>query len=143
MAKFEQKEDIPATVEEVWAVLSNPKTWNLWFPGISEVTVAGPLQKGTQFQWKNGADSGTGVVIRADVNQALEVDIDQGKNTTHHIFNLSAAGGVLGIGARDARLDYVLDTGGGALDQFIRGGNPIDMKKLRDALNRIEELSKR
>ena len=143
MPKFEQKEDIQATVEHVWAVLTDPKTWGMWFPGIGSVTVGGPLQKGTQFQWQNGTDSGTGTVTRMDVNQTLEVIIDQGKQSTHHIFNLRPKGGVLGVGARDAMLDYVMDTGGGALDQFLRGGNPIDLKKLKDALSKVEDLSER
>jgi carbon monoxide dehydrogenase subunit G len=143
MAKFEQKEDIDTTVEHVWAVLSSPKTWGSWFPGITDVTVEGPLQKGTQFQWRNGADAGTGMIARMDVNQALEVIIDQGKHSTHHRFTLKPKGGVLGVGARDATLDYMMDTGGGPLDQFLRGGNPIDLKKLKDALSKIEDLSER
>jgi carbon monoxide dehydrogenase subunit G len=143
MARFEQKEDIDTTVEHVWSVISDPKTWGMWFPGISSITVEGPLQKGTQFQWQDGAEGGTGTVIRFDRNQAMEVIIDQGKKSTHHRFALSAKGGVLGVGAHDARLDYVMDTGGGALDQFLRGGNPIDLKKLKDALAKVEDLSER
>lgn len=143
MAKFEQKEDIDTSVEHVWSVLTAPKTWGMWFPGIAEVTVEGPLQKGTNFQWRNGAESGSGTVTRMDVNQVLEVIIEQGNKTAHHRFTVHPKGGILGVGARDAQLEYVLDTGGGFLDRFLRGGNPLDLKRMKDALAKVEDLSER
>lgn len=143
MAKFELKEDIEAPVERVWAVITDPRTWGMWFPGIDEASFAGALQHGEQFRWRDDNDSGIGSIVRAEQNRLLEVMIKEGDKTVSHRFTLHPkGGGFLGLGgSTGTTLEYDMDTGGGMLDQFIKGGNPIDQSKMKKALSQIENLS--
>lgn len=48
---------IAAPPETVWDVLSDLPTWPEWNGDVRSMTVAGPIQPGTEFRWKSGPSS--------------------------------------------------------------------------------------
>jgi len=51
MPIFERSIEIDAPVEKVWEVLTDPRTWPEWFPGVDSVASVNTLSKGTRFDW--------------------------------------------------------------------------------------------
>ena len=52
MPRYEAKRVLPASVEDVWAVLAEPARWSEWFPGLvgAEPTVRRALAPGAFWQ---------------------------------------------------------------------------------------------
>jgi uncharacterized protein YndB with AHSA1/START domain len=141
MAKFELKQDIEAPVERVWSVITDPKTWGMWFPGIDEGSFGGPLRQGSQFRWRDNSNNGMGSVTRYELSKSLEVTVNEGGKSAIHRFTLHPKGGGLLGGARGTTLEYDMDTGGGMVDSFIHGGNAIDERKMKQALTQVEHTA--
>ncbi|HEY3341661.1 MAG TPA: SRPBCC family protein [Anaerolineae bacterium] len=143
MAKFERKEGITATPERVWQVLTDLNAWKDWFPDLTSVASIVPLTEGATFSYQNGAETGTATVTRAEVNHALEVATEIKGRKTKHSFLLSPKGGLLGMGGKDTWLEYDMeyDPGAGIIGNFISSGNPVDLMKLKNALDKVEDIS--
>lgn len=43
---------IGAAADVVWDAPSDFRSWLLWMPGMESVQVDGPIQAGTEFEWK-------------------------------------------------------------------------------------------
>jgi carbon monoxide dehydrogenase subunit G len=143
MATFEQRITIDATVDRVWETLRNPATWVQWFPDVDRITGLSAVESGATFQWHRGEESGAGTIVAVDDARGLikVVTSDSGGQVTH-IFDLDRAGGLFGLGGNDTRLTYQreYDAPGGLLGEFIAGGNPADLLKVKRTLERVKDL---
>lgn len=144
MARFEQHITIDATIDHVWAMMTNPQTWESWFPDVDTISGLTAVQAGASFEWRHGADSGTGTITELDGERGLlGVAITKGADTTTHVFDLDRAGGFFGIGANDTRLLYRRDykAEGGLIGEFIAGGNIVDALEVKQTLAKIKKLA--
>lgn len=142
--KFSQHVDIDAPPAVVWQLLNDSTKWPLWFPGMERVSGLTGLAQNATFQWTKGDDQGTGSVLRADEDQyVLAFATRQGNEERTHTFDIDRSGGFLGIGGNDSRLKYTLeyDPPGGALSDFVAGGNPMDTLAVKNTLSKIRELA--
>ena len=55
--KAETTARIAAPIATVWLLLVNAQAWPSWNRQIEEVKVAGTLEAGTRFRWKNGSSA--------------------------------------------------------------------------------------
>ena len=143
--KFERHVDIDAPVERVWAILTDPTTWPDWFPGIDEVMDLGSVAPGSAFRWRDGDNTGQGSIDSIDAAKNRLKVLTQGESSpVTHTFDVDRAGGVLGVGGHAARLTYTMeyDPPGGAITDFLLGGNPLDQLKVKHALDRVSTLAK-
>lgn len=146
MAKFERREDIDVPIPRVWNVLTDLGMWREWFPDMDAIQGGGTLQKGVTFQFQDNGQTGTATVTRADVNHMLEVVTDLNGNKTNHRFMLSPKGGLFGLfGGNATWLEYEMeyDAGAGPIGEFIKSGNPMDLRKVKDTLAKIENVAER
>jgi len=144
MARFEQRMEIDAPVEKVWGILTNSATWDQWFPDVDRVTGLSTIQDGATFQWQSGNDSGSGSIAAVDENRGLiKVVTSEGGKQITHIFDLDRSGGLFGLGGGDTRLTYhrEYDTAGGFLGEFVAGGNPADLLKVKHTLEKVKRLA--
>ena len=74
LVKFEQRTDINAPVETVWSIVSDPKTWPLWFPEVEQVTNLSAVATGSTFQWQKGGEEGTGSILHVD-SDAMQIKV--------------------------------------------------------------------
>jgi carbon monoxide dehydrogenase subunit G len=142
--KFDQRIEIDAPAERVWAIITDPTTWPQWFPEIDEVTEVGAVEAGGDFRWRHGDDTGMGSIADVDATaNRLKIVTQKGNSPTTHTFDVDRAGGMLGRGGNDARLRYTLeyDPPGGMLGDFIAGGNPMDTLKVKQALEKVRNLA--
>ena len=142
MPKFERDVEIDAPVEKVWKVITDPNHWPQWFPGvdsISNVTSVGP---GGSFDWTSEGRTGHGTITKVEPMKHLEITTQVGDDKDLHVFELSPAGGFLGLHADECKVAYTLDTlmGGGILGNFIAGGNPKDTMRVNKAMNLLRKL---
>lgn len=144
MPKFERQVEIEAPVEQVWAIMTNPQQWPLWFPGIEAVSAVTGVTAGSTFQWQDEGRTGTGTIISIEPEQRLEVMTQMEDDKDSHVFELKANRGFLGLGGSSGcTVEYTLDTmmGGGILSQFLAGGNPKDMLRVKTALDHLKNLA--
>lgn len=142
--KFEQHTDIDVPADKVWAIISDPSTWPLWFPDIQGTITIGSLDAGASFQWQNGDEVGNGSVVSVDTAaNRLTVITEQGDTPVTHIFDIDRSGGFLGLGGNDVRLKYTMeyDPPGGFISDFIVGGNPKDLLKVKHTLEKVKGLA--
>ena len=57
---------IAAPPEVVWDVVANIDQWPEWNPGVSDVSLDGPIAAGTTFKWKAGRSKITSKFERVD-----------------------------------------------------------------------------
>jgi uncharacterized protein YndB with AHSA1/START domain len=143
MPKFERRVEIEAPIEKVWAVMSDPGQWPQWFPGIEAVSNVSAVTAGGSFEWQDEGRTGHGTIVRVEPRERLEIVTQMGDDKDSHVFELRAKRGLLGGGSGECRVEYTLDTlmGGGILANFVAGGNPKDMLRVKNALNRLKELA--
>jgi uncharacterized protein YndB with AHSA1/START domain len=144
--KFDQHVDIDAPPEAVWALISDPQRWPLWFPGIESMAETGAVSQGMNFQWRKDNETGTGTVLAFDADKmVIAFATRAGDEQRSHTFDVDRAGGFLGMGKNDSRLRYTLefDPPGGFLGDFVAGGNPGDTLMVRNTLHKIRELSEK
>jgi hypothetical protein len=142
--KFEQHTDIDAPPDKVWAIITDPKTWPLWFPDIPEDANVGSLAEGATFQWREGDEVGNGSIVSVDTaSSRIQVVTQQGQIPVTHTFDLDRSGGFLGFGGNDTRLKYTMeyDPPGGFISDFIAGGNPKDLLKVKRTLDKVRGLA--
>ena len=144
MPKFEREVEIDAPVEKVWDVLTNPRTWPDWFPGIEEVSNITTISENSGFNWMDEGRTGQGKIVKLEPQERLEVETKMEDDRDLHVFILKPSGGFLGLAKDETKVTYVLDTlmGGGIISNFVAGGNPKDtlrVKKAVHALRRIVE----
>lgn len=142
MAKFTRDIEIDASMETVWSVLNNPKTWPHWFPGVDAISEVRGRGQGMTFYWQDDNEQGSGRVVEAEPNERLEISTQLGDDEDLHIFELKPDRRIFGLG-KSGRTDvrYTLDTlsGGGILGRFISAGNPLDMRRVKSAMDRLKD----
>jgi uncharacterized protein YndB with AHSA1/START domain len=143
MAEFEQRIDIDASVETVWAIVNDSRHWPEWFPDMDEVQDIGTAEAGETFTWERDGKRATGKVVRAEDQSRMQLVTSADGRRQTHTFALRSRGGVLGVGGQRARLDYTLEyeARGGMIGEFIARGNPMDMIRVRNMLKQIKDLA--
>jgi len=144
MPTFDQHTKINAPVDKVWAILTNPSTWEQWFPDVDQVTGLGTVAANTTFQWQRGNEAGSGTIAEVDNDRGLiKVVISHAGNQVTHTFDLDRAGGLFGLGGDDTRLDYRREyhAEGGAIGEFLTGGNPADALAVKHTLEKVKNLA--
>ena len=142
MPKFNREVEIKAPLETVWSVLTNPRTWSHWFPGVDAVTRSSGSGQGATFDWRDDERKGTGQITHVEPHKRLEVMTQLGDDRDLHIFEVKPDRGFLGLGDVDGcEIEYTLDTlmGGGILANFIAGGNPKDAVRVKQAMNKLKD----
>ncbi len=136
MPKFEREVEIDAPVERVWEVLTDPKHWPEWFPGVDAVANVPAISPGASVQWTSELGTGTAMVVAMEPMKRLEVVTQMGDDKDSHVFELRASGGFFGLNADECKVNYTLDTlmGGGLLGKFVAGGNPKDAMRVKRAM---------
>ncbi len=139
MPKFEREVEIDAPVEKVWDVLTNPKTWSQWFPGIKEVSDLSSVSDNKKFNWKDEERTGQGKIVKLEPERRLEIETQMEDDRDLHVFILKPSGGILGLAKDETKVTYVLDTlmGGGILSNFVAGGNPKDTLRVKKAVHAL------
>ena len=142
MPKFEREVEIDAPVEKVWQVMTDPKHWDEWFPGVDSVSNVTSASRGGTFQWASDGKTGQATIVNVEPMKRLEITTQIGDDKDLHVFELRSSGGFLGINADECKVTYTLDTpmGGGILTNFVVGGNPVDTRKIVKAMNRLRKL---
>ena len=142
MPKFERSMDIDANVEKVWEVITKVDLWPHWFPGIDSVTNVSSVEAGGTFEWTGGGKTGTGVIGKVVPMKHLEVLTQMGDDKDSHVFELQPAGGFMGLGTNECKVDYTLDTlmGGGILGNLVAAGNPMDTLRVSKALTMLRKF---
>jgi len=144
MATFERHVKIDAPMDRVWAMMTNPATWEQWFPSVDRITGLAAVEQGATFQWQDGNDTGAASIVEVDHDRGLikVVTSEDGKQTTH-TFDLDRAGGFFGLGGDDTRLTYrrEYDAAGGFLGEFVVGGNPADSLQVKQVVEKIKNLA--
>jgi uncharacterized protein YndB with AHSA1/START domain len=143
MAKFDQSADINAPVGVVWSILTNPGQWPLWFPDVQSVSGLSTVQTGATFQWQSGGHAGTGSLVRVEPQHILQVVTKMEGHQATHTFRVERHGGLLG--GNGAQLHYTLEfhAAGGLIGEFVAGGNPADLLKVKNAVAKVHDLAER
>lgn len=141
MPKFEREVEIDAPVEKVWDVLTNPKTWPQWFPGIEEVSNVSTISENGQFNWKDEGRTGRGTIVKYERESRLEIETQMEDDRDLHVFILKPSGGFLGLAKDETKVTYVLDTlmGGGIISDFVAGGNPKDTIRVKKSVHALRK----
>ena len=144
--KFDQHIDIDAPADTVWATLIDTATWPQWLPDVEQVSNVGAVAAGGTFQFQSGGATGSGSITLVDeANYRIKIVTQAGAVPETHTFDVDRSGGFLGMGGNDARLKYTLeyDPPGGFLSDFVVGGNPKDMLKVKHTLEKVKGLAER
>jgi uncharacterized protein YndB with AHSA1/START domain len=144
MAKFERRIEIKAPAATVWSILSNIRDWPQWFPDMDAISNISTVAAGGNFDFTDGNKRGTGSILRADAQELLSVVTKSGDNPVTHTFDLKKDKGFLGMGADDrTELEYVRewDPPGGALGDWVVGGNPFDLTEMNRTLDKIRDMA--
>ena len=143
MSKFEHSIDISAPVDTVWSILTNPAQWSLWFPDLQGVTGLSAVQAGATFQWQSGGQTGTGSIGRVEPQHILQVITKMEGHQATHTFRVERHGGL--FGGNGAQLRYTLEfkVAGGLIGEFVAGGNPADLLKVKNAVSKVHDLAER
>jgi uncharacterized protein YndB with AHSA1/START domain len=140
--KFEQHIKIDAPNDIVWAILTDPNKWPLWFPAMEQVTGFTGVKNGATFQFQHGETVGSGSISNVDeaAGQILVTTQDAGHQVTH-FFDIDRSG-LFGIGG-GSNLKYMMeyDPPGGFLGDIVAGGNPADMLKVKHTLEKVRDLA--
>ena len=142
--KFDQHIDIDAPPDTVWSLLTNLNTWPMWFPDLEQVGNASAVESGATFQWSSGGEAGSGVIASVDpAADRIKVVTQLGDSQVTHTFDVDRSGGFLGFGGNDSRLRYTMeyDPPGGFLGDFVAGGNPKDLLKVKHTLEKVKHLA--
>jgi uncharacterized protein YndB with AHSA1/START domain len=142
--KFSQHVDIDSPPETTWTLLTDANKWPLWIAQMEHVSGLSSVQPGASFQWRHGAESGSGVVLAVDEGRSiLKLETRIGDDQRTHTFDIDRSGGFLGIGANDSRVTYTYeyDPPGGMLGDFVAGGNPADSLRVKNTLHKFKELA--
>jgi uncharacterized protein YndB with AHSA1/START domain len=142
MPKFVREVVIAAPVEAVWNALIDPNHWSQWFPGVDGVSNATSTGVGRTFEWTAESRMGNGTVVKEEPMKRLEIATQMGNDKDEHVFVLQPSGGFLGLGANKCKVTYTLDTlmGGGILSNFLAGGNPKDVLRVKNAMDHLKKL---
>jgi len=102
---------------------------------------------GASYPFQAGDQQGTATVTKFAPEKLLEVVTQvAGHKTLHHFALAPRMGGLLGLGGvNGTRVDYTMEyhADGGILGEFIAGGNPVDLIKIKNALSQLENLAER
>lgn len=142
MPKFEREVEIDAPIEKVWEVLINPNHLPQWFPGVESVSNVQSTGEGGSFDWMDGDQTGHGTLVVKEPMKRLDIMTKMGNDEDSHVFTLRPSGGFFGLNADECKIEYTLDTlmGGGILGNFIAGGNPKDVLRIKKAMNLFRKL---
>lgn len=143
MPKFERVEEIDVPVPKVWATLIDVGLWDDFIPGFGAAAGGAQLAKGSQVPFAAGDKQGIATVTTFEPDRRLEVVTDVGGQKTTHNFMLSASGGFLGAAGNKTKVEYEMEYSapGGFIGAFFASGNPVDLIKVKRALDAIEKLA--
>ncbi len=142
--KFEQRIDIKAPADVVWSIVTDPNKWPLWFPDIERVQNVSAVKSGGTFEWQKGKNTGSGAIVYVDAgSNRMRVVTRMGSSQVTHSFDVDRSGGVLGIGSNASRFQYTMeyDPPGGVIGKFVASGNPLDMLKVKQTLEKLKSLA--
>ena len=97
MPKFEREVEIDAPVEKVWEVITDPKHWQQWFPGVNGAVKATSINEGARFEWTSANQNGKGTIEKMEPKKYLEITTQVGDDKDAHVFKLKPSGGILGL----------------------------------------------
>ena len=142
MPEFNREVEIDSPVEKVWEVLTNPRLFPEWFPGVDSVSNVKSSLEGVSFDWMSGDQKGQGNIINMNALESLEIVTQLGDDKDSHLFELEPSGGFFGLSDDECKVQYTLDTlsGNGILGKFISGGNPKDMIRVKNATHALRKL---
>jgi uncharacterized protein YndB with AHSA1/START domain len=142
MPKFVREVVIGAPTEKVWKAITDPNQWSQWFPGVDGVSNLTSMAVGGTFDWVSEGRTGQGIIEEMEPMKRLKITTQLGNDKDSHVFNLQPAGGFLGLGGNKSKLAYTLDTlmGGGIISNFLAGGNPKDMLRVKNVMNQLKKL---
>jgi uncharacterized protein YndB with AHSA1/START domain len=142
MPIFEREVEIDAPVEKVWQALINPQYWPQWFPGVDSVSNVTSIREGGQFEWEDKGRTGHATIKKMEPMKRLEILTQMGDDQDSHVFKLKSSGGFFGLSDDECKIEYSLDTlmGGGILGNFVAGGNPKDVLRVKNAMNLFRKL---
>ena len=141
MPKFEREVEIDAPVEKVWQALINPNYWPQWFPGVESVSGITTVREGATFEWTDEGKSGRGTVVSMEPMKRLEILTQMGDDKDFACLQAGSSGGFFGMSDDECKVEYTLDTlmGGGVLGDFVAGGNPRDVLRIKNTLNLLRK----
>jgi carbon monoxide dehydrogenase subunit G len=142
--KFDQHIDIDAPAATVWSALIDPNTWPLWMPEVEQVSNVSAVDSGGTFQFQGGGETHSGSIALVDAaSYRIKIVTQTGSVPVTHTFDVDRSGGFLGVGGNDSRLKYTMeyDPPGGFLSDFVAGGNPKDMLKVKHTLEKVRDLT--
>ena len=141
MPKFERIEEIDAPVEKVWEVITDPAHFPQWFPGVESVANINQVGEEVTFDFVREGQTGQGTITLQPMKK-VQVLTQLGKDKDSHLFELHPSGGFFGLSPDECKVEYTFDTliGGGLLGNFIAGGNPADMMRVKKALHFLRKL---
>lgn len=145
MPEFNREVEIDSPVEKVWEVLTNPRLFPEWFPGVDSVSNVKSSLEGVSFDWLSDDQKGQGNIINMNTLKSLEIVTQLGDDKDSHLFELKPSGGFFGLSDDECKVQYTQDTlsGNGILGKFISGGNPKDMIRVKNATNALRKLVER
>ena len=146
MPEFRREVEIDVPVETIWQILTNPDTWPHWFPAVDSVSNVRGRGMGMAFDWMDDHEQGSGEIIRYDENERMDVRTQVGDDADLHMFEVKPDRGFLGLGKSDGcEVTYTLDTlvGGGFIGRFIAGGNPLDSRRVKSAMDRLKRYAEK
>lgn len=144
MATFEQHVRIDAPVSRVWEMMTNPSTWEQWFPDVDTITNLTAVEQGAMFAWQEGEKQGSASIVDVDPNRGLiKVVTTEGEDQVTHTFDLDQTGGFFGFGGDDTNLKYRREfkADGGFIGEFVASGNPADAIDVKRTLDKIKRLA--
>jgi hypothetical protein len=101
------------------------------------------VQTGAAFQWQSGGQTGAGSIGRVEPQRSLQVVTQMEKHQATHTFRVERHGGL--FGGNGAQLHYTLEfkVAGGLIGEFVAGGNPADLLKVKNAVTKVHDLAER
>src|SRR5262245_58759578 len=142
--KFYQQIDINAPPDAVWNILTNPNVWPMWFPDLEQVTNDGAVESGATFLWRSSGESGAGSIVSVEpAADRLKIVTQLEDSQVTHGFDVVRSGGVRGSSDDNTGLRYTMeyDPPDGFLVDFVAGGNPKDLVKVKQTLEKVKGLA--
>ncbi|MFN8484691.1 MAG: SRPBCC family protein [Anaerolineae bacterium] len=145
MPKFDYEEEISASWETVWGIVSDPNAWPQWFPEIESMSNFTGLAEGGTFNYQYQGMEGDAKItaLRTDrETKEIEINTDIRNNRAWHWFRV---GPKKGFGASDgvSWLNYHMEYSAAIpiLGEIVEHGNDADEKVVRDTVYKVKFIA--